>query len=309
MTKKINRRTFFTNAGISAAGIMLGSNLIDCSSESKSGHSTYDIMKEVKKYRKIDSHTHVHLYHGGPEVQIDFADRLGIDKLVISRPIDKAIADFDKFRESNDIILKSMKQYPDRFIGQCTLNPIYQKESLEEINRCVDQGMVGLKVYIQVKINDPLYYPIIEKCIDLNMIILMHAECQLGVGGYRMKYDIKSRPNASISEDFVDIAKRYPEAMLQWAHIGGGGDWEYMCKALKNSPNVYVDTSGSNNEEHMINFALKHLGEDRMFFGSDNSYYQSVGKILASNLTENQKRKIFFENYNNILRRAGKDVA
>ena len=75
--------------------------------------------------------------------------------------------------------------------------------------------MVGLKVYIQVKINDPLYYPIIEKCIDLNMIILMHAECQLGVGGYRMKYDIKNRPNASIAEDFVDIAKRYPEAMLQ----------------------------------------------------------------------------------------------
>ncbi len=74
------------------------------------------------------------------------------------------------------------------------------------------------------------------------MIVFLHAECQLGVGGYRMKYDIKQRPNASIPEDFVDIAKRYPEAIFQWAHIGGGGDWEYMCKALQNSPNVYVDT-------------------------------------------------------------------
>lgn len=26
----------------------------------------YDVMKEVMKYRKIDSHCHVYLYHGGP---------------------------------------------------------------------------------------------------------------------------------------------------------------------------------------------------------------------------------------------------
>ncbi len=123
-----------------------------------------------------------------------------------------------------------------------------------------------------------------------------------------MKYDIEQRPNASIPEDFVDIAKRYPEAIFQWAHIGGGGDWEYMCKALQNSPNVYIDTSGSNNEENMIDFALKHLGEDRMLFGCDCSYYQGVGKIMAANLTESQRKKIFFENYNNILRKAGRNV-
>lgn len=136
----------------------------------------------------------------------------------------------------------------------------------------------------------------------------MNDHFKIGVGGYRMKYDGKKPENVSIPEDFVDIAKRYPEAMFQYAHIGGGGDWEYMCKMLKNSPNVYVDTSGSNNEEHMIDFALQELGEDRLFFGSDNCYYQSVGKILASNLTESQKRKIFFENYNNILRKAGNNV-
>ena len=96
---------------------MLGSNLIDCSSKSKSEFSSYDIMEEVKKYRKIDSHTHVYLWHGGPDVQIDFADRLGIDKLVISRPIPTGKGTPEEFRESNDIILKSMKQYPDRFIG------------------------------------------------------------------------------------------------------------------------------------------------------------------------------------------------
>ena len=58
----------------------------------------------------------------------------------------------------------------------------------------------------------------------------------------------------------------------------------------------------------MIDFAVELLGEDRLFYGADNSYYQSVGKILASNLTESQKRKVFFDNYNNILRKGGRNV-
>ena len=133
-----------------------------------------------------------------------------------------------------------MKQFPDRFIGFFTLNPRYPKESMEEIKRCVDLGMAGYKGYTQVKINDPLYYPIIEKLIDLKMIVFMHTFCQLGMGGYRMKYDIGRFPNTTLPEDMVEAAKRYPEAMFHFAHIAGGGDWEYECKMLKECPNIYV---------------------------------------------------------------------
>src|SRR5690606_28725985 len=135
----------------------------------------------------------------------------------------------------------------------------YKQESLDEIQRCVDHGMIGTgELYYQVKINDPLYYPIIEKLIDLKMIIHSHAECQLGVGGYRTdKYNGNKEPNTSIPEDFVDIATRYPEGIFQYAHTGGGGDWEYECKLFKDHPNIYVDTSGSNNGEGMIDFVVE----------------------------------------------------
>jgi predicted TIM-barrel fold metal-dependent hydrolase len=201
MPKTINRRKFLTNTSLSAAGIMLGSNLVGCTSKKEAVILSYDILKEVMKYRKIDAHDHVGLDGLGPvdaDKQIDFADRLGIERLCISRPITSGEGTPKEFKEYNDIILRAMKQYPDRFIGFFTLNPIFQKESLEEIKRCVDQGMAGYKGYTQVKVNDPLYYPIIEKLIDLKMICFMHAECQLGVGGYRMKYDIKERPQVTI---------------------------------------------------------------------------------------------------------------
>jgi uncharacterized protein len=309
MSITINRRKFFSNSAMTAAGLMLGANIPLIGSEDHPDSSSYKIMKEILKYRKLDAHVHLYLDgESGPEGQLDYADRLGVEKLFISRPITEEVAPHQLFRDSNDMMIKAMKQYPNRFIAQFTLNPRYPKESLEEIKRCVDQGMVGFKGYYQAKINDPLFYPIIEKMIDLKMVILMHAYSGIGRSGYRTKYG-NLFPNESTPEDFIDVAKRYPEAMLQFAHTGGGGDWEYECKALKDYPNIYVDVSGSNNEGNMINYAIKYLGEDRLFFGSDNSYFQSVSKILAADITEVQRKKIFFENYNNVLKKGGYNVA
>ena len=316
MFKHINRRNFVAGTVAGAAGIFIGQfKGIGAPAREReekeiaSAKHKYDIMKDVMKYRKIDTHAHIYFTDDSPGTQLDYGERLGIDKQAISRYLDIFPGTPEQFRKYNDLTIKAIKKYPKHLLGGFVLNPAYGKESLEEIKRCSDEGMVGTgELYYQVKINDPLYFPVIEKLIDLKMIIFSHGECQLGVGGYRMKYNGNKAPNTSIPEDFVEIANRYPEGIFQYAHIGMGGDWEYECKLFKDCPNIYVDTSGSNNAENMIDFAVEYLGEDRLFYGADNSYYQSIGKILASNLTESQKRKVFFENYNNILRKGGRNV-
>jgi len=307
MSRKINRRKFLTNTSLSTAGIILGSNLIRCSSGKGAGISSYDIMKEASKYRKFDCHVHLYFTQNTVEEQLDFADRLGIERLSISRPVTGDVGTHEDVIKSNDLIINAVKSHPDRFTGFFTLIPTYVKESLEELKRCVDAGMSGYKGYLQVKVNDPSYYPVIEKLIDLKMICFMHAYSGLGRGSYRTKYG-NLYPNETTPEDMIDVAKRYPEGVFQWAHIGAGGDWEYQCKALKDYPNIYVDTAGTNNEANMINYAMKYLGEDRIMFGSDNCYYQGISKILAADLTENQRKKIFFDNYNNLLKKGGYNV-
>jgi uncharacterized protein len=306
----MNRRKFLASTSLSATGVLLAGNISGCSSGETNGKSSYNIMKDVIKYRKIDAHCHP---QKDLAKQLEIADRLGISKMQISNPVTNFSGTEpegpEKVKEHNDIVLKAMKRFPDRYIGFFTLNPRYLKESIEEMKRCVDLGMAGYKGYTQVKVNDPLYYPIIEKLIDYKMLVFMHAFCQLGMAGYRMKYDIGRFPNTTLPEDMVDAAKRYPEAMFHFAHIAGGGDWEYECKILKQYPNIYVDTGGSNNEENIIDFAIRHLGEDRIFFGTDDCYHHGVGKVLASDATESQKQKIFFDNYNNVLRKGGHNVA
>ena len=306
----MNRRKFFSNTAASAAGLLLGNSLMGFGSKENSlsrdtEAKKEDLMKEVLKYRKIDAHAHVDEVNYKTEVNLDFADRLGIEKLMVSdflRPHTEGRP--DDFRVRNNFVIKCMKEHPDRYIGTVILNPRYQKESLEEIDRCRDAGLIGLgELYNQIKINDPLYYPIIEKCIDINWNVMMHS----AIGYSRVTLNPNEPKNISLPEDFADIAKRYPGAMLQYAHIGGGIDWEYACKVLKDSPNVFVGIAGSNNEGNMIDFAMKYIGEDRLVFGCDYSFYQGVGHVFSAKLTDSQRKKIFFENISKRLKKGGKD--
>ncbi len=310
MTMMINRRRFLANTSLTATGIILGSKIAGCTSADHEKIVSYDIMKDVLKYRKFDAHVHP---FDETEKQLEIADRLGIEKMQVSNPVTNFSGNEpegpDVVRKNNDKIIELVRKYPDRYVGFFTLNPLYRKESQDEIKRCVDAGLIGYKGYLQVKLNDPAYYPVIEKLIELKMIIYMHTFTQLGMGGYRMKYDVGRFPNTTLAEDMVDSAKRYPEGVFHFAHIGGGGDWEYQCKILKQCPNIYVDTGGSNNESGIVDFAIRELGEDRIFFGTDGAYIHGVGRVLASNATEEQKRKIFYDNYVNILKKGGRYVA
>lgn len=313
MKIKTNRRKFINSTAATVAATLAGgfSEALAKDDDIDKGRGamdipSYSLMREVMKYKKIDAYANAYADEKMAGKQMDFADRLGIEKLILSVPIAREMGKTQKeIRQYNDLVISATKRSPDRLRGQFTLYPVHLKESLEEIKRCVGEGMVGLKLHNQCKINDPIVYPVIEQFISYKMMIHVHGESQLGVGGYRMKYDVQNTPAISVPEDFVEIANRYPEAMFQYAHIGGGGDWEYACKAFAECANIFVDVGGSNNGGRMVDFAIEMLGEDRVFFGTDSSYYQAVGNIISSDVTERQKRKIFFENYNDILHKSG----
>lgn len=298
----IGRRGFLTHTGALTAGIAGAFAFSDAKQPAhaavRKGYS--ELFQESLKYRKWDSHSHVFIGNATPEKTVESMDRMGIEK--ISASIPEGIKP-EEFRASNDRVLEAMKQFPDRIMGQCYINPAFNREAIEEIDRCMDHGMVQLgELYTLYKINDPLYYPIVEKCIQLRIPMMMHARCDLGL--WRKGYPSDAPATTSMADDFADIGKRYPEAKIIHAHIGGGGDWEYMCKRLRSAPSIYIDTSGSVSDAGMIDFAVKCLGENRMLFASDMNYETAVGKIMTANLTDSQRKKIFFENYHNLLKKA-----
>ena len=260
---------------------------------------------------KIDSHMHINgknINWGWKDndLIIEAADKLEIDKLAVSIPVNRRYSTRDELptkiklptmeeiMEDNNDVLEAMKRYQGRILGYCSVVPGFKK-SISEIDRCLDKGMIGVKVYNQYKIWDPVFYPIIEKSIEEKFPILVHG----GFSTSPEEWDFE--PNASHAADFAYVAKLYPEAMIIEGHIGGGGDWEWAIKHLRNAPNIYLDTGGSVVDEGMIEMAVRELGAERLLFATDMSMEAGISRMKVADLTEEQKEKIFYKNFQRIL--------
>lgn len=230
---------------------------------------------------------------------IDAADRLEIDRLCCSIPI-QTPADrhtSEDVREVNDSLLHAMARFPGRILGFAYLTPGFGGEALAELDRCVlKHGMVGVKLYNQYKCWDGAALPIVERAIELGIPILHH-------GGYQTPVaDRTPQPNRSHSRDFAKLAGMYPDAVLIEGHPIVG-DWAWALKALRNAPNVYVDTSGSVADDGFVEMAVRELGARRVLFATDTFMEEGVGKVLGARITERQRARVFGENMSDILSR------
>ena len=244
---------------------------------------------------------HEHIYGGGgspkglnetDHAYVDYTlqmmDLFGIDKIVTSLPIaGDQFCPPEDFIQVNNHIHKAVQRCPSRVHGLAFINPGFQKAALDELKRCVQElGFIGGKLLNQYFVNDPILFPIIEKCIELDIPILMHA-------GHVTDPDTRCRqPRISGGDHIADLAKRYPEATLIMAHIGGGGDWQWEIKAVADCPNVFADISGSIADRPLIEESVRYLGADRLLFGTDCVWDCSVAKILGADISDEDKKTI-----------------
>ncbi|MPY87005.1 MAG: amidohydrolase family protein [Luteitalea sp.] len=253
--------------------------------------------------RVIDCHAHLrHRSHASwrddDRKLIEAADKLGIDQLCCSllTPVKPATA--EQFRECNQWVAEGMRRFPGRVLGYCFVNPGYGREALDEIRRCIeDRGFIGVKLYNDYRANEPVVWPVVELTIKLRVPILHHAGHPTWLS--------QPQPHMSDGGHLVELADRYPEAMLICGHLGGGGDWEWTIKALRNGASVYLDTSGTVIDEGMIEMATRMLGADRILFGCDMSMTAGIGKIRAVTLAAAEKDQILGTNMQGLLSRRG----
>ncbi|NMA95099.1 MAG: amidohydrolase family protein [Clostridiales bacterium] len=216
---------------------------------------------------------------------LDAAHKTNTDYLVCSLPLTRGNPTPTDMRRCNDVLYEAMKHYPDMIKGMAFVNPGYVKESLDEVKRCIDElGMIGVKLYNQYHISDPVVRSLIEQCIELDIPILQHAG--------KLNFMPQEQPFISDGTHFAKVAIEYPEAIIIHAHVGGGGDWQWAIKAIADHPNIFIDTSGSVHDEGIIEDTIEALGAKRMLFGTDGSYCAGVGKILSARITYDDKLEI-----------------
>ena len=263
------------------------------------------------KYYVIDSHCHIYpdkiaerAVHGtdnfyGAHSQckgtvtdlIRRGDEAGIDRFVV-----QSVATTPKQVNSiNDFIAQAVAQNPDRLIGLGTLHP--DSEDLKaDVKHILDLGFKGVKLHPdiqQFKIDDYRCLKIYELCESENLPILMHT------GDYR--YDF-SNPNR-----LLPILKIYTSLTVIGAHLGGWSVWDEAVSTLCDMPNLLVDCSSCFGfiSRQKVEELIKLYGAERVLFGTDYPMWppkEEIETFLQMDLSEADRRKIFFENAKKLFR-------
>jgi predicted TIM-barrel fold metal-dependent hydrolase len=158
-----------------------------------------------------------------------------------------------------------------------TVNPNHTAHALAEIERCVSEGAIGVKLLASRRADDPLLDPICALAAKHGLPVLHHI----------WQHRRREWPNQEISDgaDLARLAARHPKVVFILAHIGGGGDYSHTFHALKDSPNIYPDLSGSGVDRGMLDDAIKALGAKRLLWGSDVTMCTGLAKLRALETT------------------------
>ncbi|NUQ63611.1 MAG: amidohydrolase [Pirellulales bacterium] len=223
-----------------------------------------------------------------------YADRVGIERLVVSMGVNWSHDPSpDHVRRQNDDVLRAVEAGKGRVLGFVLLNPKYAQESLAELDRCVHDGpMVGVKLWVAMKCNDPRIDPIVRRSVELKAPILQHTYFRLG----------GNLAGESSPDDLAALAARHPDAIFISAHTGN--DWERGTRAVRAVKNVSTDICGCDPTSYMVDMAVRELGAERVLYGSDaggRSYASQLGKVYGADITDEEKRLILGLNLRRLL--------
>ena len=164
-------------------------------------------------------------------------------------------------RYGNDFLLDLQREHPSRVRGYVAVNPNYTREALAEIRRCLDAGMIGIKLAASRRADDPLLDPICELAAERRVPILQHI--------WQHRRRDYAGQEASDARELGRLASRHTGVRFLLAHIGGGGDWLHSLHDLRGLPNVLVDLSGSGVDGGMLEACLDAVGVERLLWGCD----------------------------------------
>lgn len=209
-------------------------------------------------------------------------------------------ADFEALaRTRPDLIRKPLERWPNQMLGMIQLNAKNLPASLDALNRWLRDGPM-LGVYFPgggagaTTCTHRNFEPLVERIAELNGVIMQHTWFKTGG---------RSGPGESTPADLAQLAARFPDQKFLCAHAGG--EWEKGIRAVRDSPNILVETSGFDATAGFMEMAVRELGSERIVFGShlpSRSLGTELGKVIGAQISELEKRRILGGNFRRLLK-------
>jgi predicted TIM-barrel fold metal-dependent hydrolase len=161
----------------------------------------------------------------------------------------------------NSFLLQLQRSHPARIRGYAVVNPNFQDHAISELNRCLDAGLIGIKLAASRRADDPLLDSICRVALTRGVPVLHHI--------WQHRRREFPGQEASDAVELGSLAARHPRVNFLLAHIGGGGDWLHSLAAVRSLPNIYVDLSGSGVDGGMLETCVAAVGVERLLWGCD----------------------------------------
>ena len=238
----------------------------------------------------IDMHAHYgkwagfDVWGGEAEDLIEEMDRLGVETILVSH---STVSGWD-VRWGNDDVLDAMRRYPGRILGYAACWPFNPDAGLDEVKRCIDAGMPGVKLHpygTTATYAEEAFAPIWSYANERALPVLLHTW-----GGV---------------EKLHPLIERYPRAQVLLGHSGAKEADAYVACARK-FPNVWLELACSRAPYRIVEHFVSEVGAERVLFGTDApwmSIQQQLGRVLFADIPDDAKRHILIENAQQLLGR------
>ncbi len=174
----------------------------------------------------------------------------------------------------NEAMGRIVRMAPERFIG-LAYHDITAPDAPRQLEYAIEHlGLRGFKAFaplVDVPLSDKSLYPFYEVAEHYGLPILIHFGILGGPGGIAHSTNISPM-------SIHDAAKAFPRIPFIVPHFGCGFPQEALFLAWA-CPNVYIDTSGSNQWMRFMPYPLtvrdmflkckQTIGVERVLFGTD----------------------------------------
>ncbi|MEN6642961.1 MAG: amidohydrolase family protein [Armatimonadia bacterium] len=239
----------------------------------------------------IDFHAHLWAMDDAEELIAREAQRHGIDRVCIST-VESWLPDMEEIVRCNDRVYKGTRDYPELYIPFTYVNPLHGKAAIYELERGLDNGMKGIKLWISCWADNPAVEPVAEWAIAHSMPVVQHSWHKI-TGNY---------PGESDPLTVATLARKYPELKLCMAHVGG--DWRYGLRAARSVPSLYSDTSGGMIDNGLVEAWVREVGAERVIWGTDmpgGDCLLTLSKVRDAEITDAEKALILGGNAARLL--------
>jgi len=190
--------------------------------------------------------------------------------------------------------IAAVKKYPKKFkayhaVVSRYLNPDDDLKRIRE-NTDVFIGFKFLCDYYGIPLSDPMHDKYWEYADNNQLLVLSHTWGGSKFNGY---------------QEADKILSKYSNLTFIAGH-SFHGDWDKAIELVKKYPNIYLELTAVLDDRGPLDLFIEEIGSERILFGTDLPWFSThhgIGAVLSAEMTDDDRRNIFYRNGVKLLQR------